>query len=73
MVKDWPITTGLMGGEEYNKFFEWAEHLNNYHPLIIDDTFPYSQIHCETENYDELVNILRVLVRKEFLKCYLTL
>ena len=32
VVKDWPVTTGLMGGEEYNRFFEWAQHLNNYHP-----------------------------------------
>jgi hypothetical protein len=34
MVIDWPLSAGLSRSEEYKRFFEWAMHLNNYHPEI---------------------------------------
>jgi hypothetical protein len=41
VVTDWPINAGLSGGEEYKEFFEWAEHLNNYHPATADESLRY--------------------------------
>jgi hypothetical protein len=35
-VVDWPVSAGLTGGAEYNDFFKWAEHPNNYHPEAMD-------------------------------------
>jgi len=29
VVIDWPISPGILGGEEYKRFFEWAKHLIN--------------------------------------------
>jgi hypothetical protein len=76
VVVDWPISAGLSGGEEYNKLFEWAKHLNNYHPDIKDVSFQQlCLIRYQTKIYDERVNSLSVFSQeeKEFLQCYLTL
>ena len=35
-VVDWPVIAGLTGDTEYNDFLKWAEHLNNYHPEVMD-------------------------------------
>ena len=75
VVVDWPISAGLRGGKEYKKFFEWAEHLNNYHPDITDKSFRYSPVRYQTKIYDEQVNSLSVFSQKEkeFLQCYVML
>ena len=52
VVVDWPISAGLKGGKEYNKFFEWAEHLNSYHPDITDKSFRFNPIRCQTKIYE---------------------
>jgi len=75
VVVDWPVSTGLKGGEEYNSFFEWAKHLNNYHPNAQDESFRLS--HCnpiryQTKHYDDRVNSFRIFSEEEqkFLQCY---
>jgi len=78
VVTDWPISTGLSGGGEYKEFFEWAEHLNNYHPDTADESFRYlhySRIRYQTKIYDERVNSISVFSQEEqeFLQCYLGL
>jgi len=78
VVTDWPISTGLSGGEEYKEFFEWAEHFNNYHPDTADESFRYlhySRIRYQTIIYDERVNSISVFSQEEqeFLQCYLGL
>jgi hypothetical protein len=75
VVVDWPISDGLRGGKEYKEFFEWAEHLNNYHPDITDKSFHYSPIRYQTKIYEERVSSLCVFSQeeKEFLQSYLTL
>ena len=35
-VVNWPVIAGLTGDTEYNDFLKWAEHLNNYHPEVMD-------------------------------------
>jgi hypothetical protein len=32
VVLDWPICASFTRDNEYKKFFELAEHMNNYHP-----------------------------------------
>jgi hypothetical protein len=39
VVIDWPVSSGLRGGEEYKSFFKGAKHLNDYHPEVTDVTF----------------------------------
>jgi len=78
VVTDWPISTGLQGGEEYKKFFEWAEHLNNYHPDTEDKSCPLlnnREIRYRTEIYVEGENSISVFSQEEqkFLQCYLRL
>ena len=75
VVVDWPISAGLKRGEEYKNFFEWAEHLNDYHPDITNRTFwhsHYSRIRYQTKSYDERVNSLSIFSQEEqeFLQCY---
>ena len=67
VVEVWPISAGLSGGEEYGRFFEWANHSNNYHPDNINESLPY-----RTKPYDERVNSFRIFSEeeREFLKCY---
>jgi len=74
-VVNWPISAGLKGDKEYKTFFEWAKHLNNYHPDIIDVSFRLlhcNPIHYQTKHYDERVNSVRIFSEdeQEFLECY---
>jgi uncharacterized protein YutD len=78
VVVDWPYSAGYFGGKEYKSFFEWAEHLNNYHPEVTDVTFQlkgYHPIRYQTKTYDERVSRLNVFSREEcqFLQDYLRL
>ena len=75
VVVDWPISTGLSGGEEYKTFFEWASYLNSYHPNIKDISFQhlhYFPIRYQTKLYDERVNSFSIFSEEEqdFLQCY---
>jgi len=75
VVIDWPISSGLLGGEEYNSFFKWAEHLNNYHPEVTHEILrlkDYHSLRYQTKTYDERVSSLRVFCQQEqrFLKGY---
>ena len=66
MVIDWPICAGLTRSEEYKKFFEWAEHLNDYHPDIKSASFQsLYPIRYQTKTYDEKVNSLSVFSHEE--------
>jgi len=74
-VVNWPVSAGIKFVKEYKTFFEWAKHLNNYHPDIKDISFqflPSSPIRCQTKQYDERVNSVRIFSEKEqeFLECY---
>ena len=56
-------------------FFEWAEHLNNYHPNITDVSLQllhYSPIRYRTKLYDERVKSFSVFgeEEQELLECY---
>jgi hypothetical protein len=75
VVADWPISAGLKGAKEYKKFFEWAKHLNNYHPNVKDVSFQH--LHCnpiryQTKLYYERVNSFSIFSEEEqeFLQCY---
>jgi hypothetical protein len=75
VVVDWPISTGLRGGEEYKSFFEWAKQLNNYHPDTRDVSLQLSNyylIRYQTKVYDERVNSISVFSKEEqeFIKSY---
>jgi hypothetical protein len=80
VVIDWPISTGLLGGKEYNNFFECADHLNNYHPEVTDVTIrieglklnDYHPLRYQTKTYDERVSSLNVFCQqeKQFLETY---
>jgi hypothetical protein len=75
VVIEWPISTGLGGGEEYKNFFEWAEKFKSYHPDITGKYFQYLHycpIRYQTELYDERVKRLSVFSQEEqeFLKNY---
>ena len=69
-VADWPVIAGLMGGAEYKDFLKCAEHLNNYHPDVID-TVPskvpksYRPPHYHTKAYDEYTKSLSTFTRDE--------
>jgi len=78
VVVDWPISEGISGGEEYKSFFNWAKHLNNYHPNTKDVSFQLlrcNPIRYQTKIYDERVNSLCIFSEEEqaFLQCYLWL
>ena len=76
-VFDWPVSTGLTGGAEYKDFFKWAEHLNKYHPDVMN-TVPsevhkgYNLLRYQTKAYDECTKSLRIFnhEQREFLECY---
>jgi hypothetical protein len=74
VVVDWPIRTGLRE-EEYNKFFEWASHLNNYHSdnkEVIFRLDGYCPLRYQTKTYEGRVSSLRVFCQQEqqFLENY---
>ena len=75
LVVDWPISAGLRRGEEYKKFFAWAEDLNNYNPDIKDLYFQhmhYCPIRYQTKLCDERVNSFSIFSaeEQEFLQSY---
>jgi len=75
VVVDWPFTAGFQCEKEYKRFFEWAKHLNNYHPDITDKTLRlknYHQLRYQTKPYDERVSRLSVFSQEEchFLQDY---
>jgi len=78
VIRDWPISTGLRGGAEYKKLFEWAEKFKNYFPVITDESFRclnYYPFRYQTALYDEGVKILSVFSQEEqeFIKSYCSL
>jgi hypothetical protein len=76
-VVDWPVSASLTGGAEYNAFFQWAEHLNNYHPQV-KDTLPsevpkgYHQLRYQTKAYDDCTKSQSIFMQDErkFLERY---
>jgi ankyrin repeat protein len=75
VVIDWPISTGLGGGEEYNKFFACGKDSNSYCPDIRDETaqqISHQLIRYQTKMYDELVNSISIFSKgeQEFLQSY---
>jgi len=75
VVIDWPVSSGLRGGEEYKSFFKGAKHLNDYHQEVKDVTFQiegYHPIRYQTKTYDEQVSRLSVFCQQErqFLESY---
>jgi hypothetical protein len=73
VVVDWPICAGLTRGKEYRKFFDWAKHLNNYHPAIKSVPFQdLCPIRYQTKLYNERVNSLNIFSQEEqeFLQRY---
>jgi len=78
VVIDWPVSSGLGGGEEYESFFKGATHLNDYHQGDTDVTFQiegYHPMRYQTKPYDERVSRLSVFCQQEqqFLESYLWL
>jgi len=56
-VVDWPVSAGLTGEAEWENFFKWAEHLNNYHPEVMDTVLidvpkGYHTLRYQTNAYD---------------------
>ena len=79
-VVDWPVSAGLMGEEEWKKFFIWAEPLNNYHPEEMDSVHSkvpkgYHLLRYQTKAYDECTKSLSIFKQdqREFLEQYLWL
>ena len=75
VVIDWPVTAGLKRSEQYKSFFEWAEHLNNYHSGIKQEVFQlegYHPIIYQTQTYDQRLRSLSVFSQQEqqFLQDY---
>ena len=76
-VVDWPVSADLTGGAEYIEFFEWADHLNNYHPDVMAISLyikpkGYVQLRYQTKVYDECTKCLSVFTveEREFLQRY---
>jgi hypothetical protein len=75
VVVDWPISAGLKGAKTYVKFFERANHSNNYHPDTKDmpsQHLYYNPIRYQTKPYVEGENSVSIFSEKEqeFLQCY---
>ncbi|KAJ6215349.1 hypothetical protein RDWZM_009849 [Blomia tropicalis] len=71
-VVDWPETS-VLKRDEYNKFFEWAKELNNYHPTYKDVKFnDYHLIRYQTKEFNEKQCSLNVFsqLEQQFLKQY---
>ena len=74
---DWPVSASLTGGAELNDFFNWAEHLTNYHPDVMDTALikvpkDYHPLRYQTKACDECTNSLSVFKKDErvFLERY---
>ena len=67
---DWPVSAGLTRDAEYNDFLKWAEHLNNYHPEVMD-TVPskvpnsYHSPHYQTKAHDKYTKSLSIFTQNE--------
>ena len=76
IVVDWPFTAVFQYEKEYKHFFEWAKHLNNYHPGVTDETLVLKNYHLlsfqKKKSYDELVSRLSIFSQEEcqFLQDY---
>jgi hypothetical protein len=75
VVIDWPVSSGSVYENEYKRFFEWAQHLNNYHPDIHHEIFRrggYHPLRYQTKTYDGRVSSLSVFSKEEcqFLQDY---
>jgi len=73
-VIDWPIIDDLPSGE-YERYFQWVKHFENYHPNITEEIFWLSDCHTlryQTETYDERKSSLNVFCHQErrFLRVY---
>ena len=58
LVVDWPVSACLPFVKEWNDFFQWASHLNNYHPEEMDispSNVPegYNKLRYQTKACDE--------------------
>jgi ankyrin repeat protein len=78
VVNDWPISAGINGDREFNSFFDWAKHFNNYHPDVTDESlrnFYYHPIRYQTKLYNDRMNSLTIFSQEEqaFLQSYLWL
>jgi hypothetical protein len=74
VVIDWPVS-GFQHDKEYNSFFKWATHFNNYNPDIADEILRlkgYHPIRYQTRNYDERVTNISIFSQEErqFLEDY---
>jgi len=75
VVVDWPVTAGFLNEKEYKSFFKWAEHLNDYHPGLVNEIFQlkgYHPLRYQTTSYDERIASLRIFSQHEqqFLQDY---
>jgi len=76
-VVDWPVSAGLTGEAELENFFKWAEHLNNYHPEVMDTVHSnvpkgYHPLRYQTKAYDDCTKSLSTFTQdeREFLELY---
>jgi hypothetical protein len=76
-VVNWPVSAGLTGGAEYNDLLKWAEHLNNYNPVVMDTVCSevskdYHPLLYQTKAYDKYTNSLSTFTddKQYFLKQY---
>jgi len=75
VVIDWPISAGFRQGEDYERFFKKAKHLNDYHLEFTDVTSQnesYHPLRYQTKPYDERGRRLNELCQQErqFLESY---
>jgi hypothetical protein len=74
VVIDWPISS-FQYDDQYNTFFKWAEHFNDYHPDTTDKTLQLKGcllIRYQTKNYDGHESSLSTfsLEEQQFLELY---
>ncbi|MEW9810212.1 MAG: ankyrin repeat domain-containing protein (plasmid) [Candidatus Symbiodolus clandestinus] len=77
-IVDWPISGSIRRGKEYKHFFEWANHLNDYHPDTTDERFQietesgYYPVRYQTKLIDEASCSLSVFTdtERKFLERY---
>jgi hypothetical protein len=70
-VVDWPVSAGLRYGAELVDFFEWAEHLNNYHLEVKDISHSkvpegYRPLRYQTKVYDECTKRQNIFTKDEW-------
>jgi hypothetical protein len=75
VVVDWPVTAGFLYEKEYQSFFKWAKHFNNYHPEVANEIFQlkgYHPMRYQTTRYDERITSLSIFSQhdQQFLQDY---